>query len=158
MLSWASHLSLGKHMTASAVKIVMLLDVERSGYIECCATSAVLLFLLFFYFATQFQEKIEIKQLCFHLFIYFFCIAVLYSTVCQSRHHDVSWFLVLSHVHRVLLLSRINPDFYTQKSDDISKAKKKKNRHSDKNYNSTFQTWFPFGKFISIYTHSRTGC
>lgn len=46
-------MSLGKHMTASAVKIVMLLDVERSGYIECCATSAIfcnVTFLTVFYF------------------------------------------------------------------------------------------------------------
>lgn len=46
-------MSLGKHMTASAVKIVMLLDVERSGYIECCATSAIfcnVTFLTVFFF------------------------------------------------------------------------------------------------------------
>lgn len=130
-------MSLGKHMTASAVKIVMLLDVERSGYIECCATSAIFcnvtfltVFFFFLNFVTQFQEKIEIKHLktliCFHLFIYFFCIAVFYSTVCQSRHHVVSRSWVLSDVHRVLLLSRINPDFYTQKSDDISQSKRRR--------------------------------
>lgn len=50
------------------------------------------------------------------------------QTLCSSlsRHHIVSRLWVLSHVHLVLLLSRICPDLYTQKSDAIFSEQKRK--------------------------------
>lgn len=104
-------MSLGKHMTASAVKIVMLLDVERSGYNECCATSAIFcnvtfltVFLFCYTISRENRNKISENSFGFISSYTFFCIAVLYTTVCQSRHHVVSRSWVLSHVHRVLIV------------------------------------------------------
>lgn len=50
------------------------------------------------------------------------------QTLCSSlsHHHVVSRLWVLSHIHLVLLLSRISPDRYTQKSDAISSEQKRK--------------------------------
>lgn len=130
----------------------------------------MLLFLLFFFFnfVTQFQEKIEIKHpktlICFHLFIYFSCIAVFYSTVCQSRHHVVSRSWVLTSIESSL--SRIYPDFYTQKSDGISQSKRRrKNDIQIKIITQLFKRNFHLINlylFIHVFAlhvlYSRTGC
>lgn len=172
MLSWASHMSLRKHMTASAVKIVMFLDVERSGYNECCATSAIFcnvtfltVFLFCYTISRENRNKISENSFVFISSYTFFalqCFIPLFVRVVTTLFPDPGFSLTSIESS----LSRINPDFYTQKSDDISQSKRRrKNDIQIKIITQLFKRDFHLVNlylFIHIFAlhvlYSRTGC